>query len=105
MGKKIVFFICVAAVFSSCMFFEDPIGFRGKVVDLNTFERIPGVEIDVEGTIITTDSNGEFELLLPHEPNSVVFSMRKNGYRSKLNEVADVSDPTMYYTYYMSPSP
>lgn len=103
MLKRIALFICVAAIFSGCMLFEDPIGFRGEVLDVYTGEPLAEVRIEVEGNTIYTDSNGKFELLLPDNPDYVVYSLYKDGYDPIENDTADVSNPTRIYTLFMYP--
>ena len=69
---------------------------RGQVVDAQSGESIPGVNVAVEGTNIgtITDVDGEYELTLPYDDVEIVFSFV--GYQTKRityanQEVIDVS--------------
>jgi TonB-linked SusC/RagA family outer membrane protein len=60
----------------------------GRVVDMDTGETLPGVNIRVEGTNIgtTTDMNGEYELTnIPDDENLLVFSFV--GYQEKVVQI------------------
>jgi hypothetical protein len=62
---------------------------RGTVTDLCTYERVPGARVDINGAIVTTDSNGEFSLTF----------LQPNEYHVSLPDILDAWMPSYIVTY------
>ncbi len=94
-GKHVLLLLFVNLFLCATVFGASNCMIEGQVVDDETGEPIPGVNILVEGTQLgtSTDLDGQFSLVqLPSEKKRVIVSFM--GYRSEVVEVDLASSPT-----------